>query len=146
MATIGCHNIVVMLNQVHHNFRIIDLSTLYHYFTMVDAVRIHSTVILLHWLACAKSTTKQWAVHCRQAFWHLQCPLLPFLQLQSMSSLQACVASGRVVQHITQPPSAFFFQPRSSKMEVLELQLSSGPSSDQFGRQPSWCAGWVQPV
>ena len=47
-----------MLNQVHHNFKIIDLCTSYHYFTMVHAVRIHSTVILLHWLVCAKSTAK----------------------------------------------------------------------------------------
>ena len=50
---------------------------------------------------------------CRAAFGHLQHPLQPFLLPQCMSSLQVCVASGRVVQHTSQPPSAFLLQPHS---------------------------------
>ena len=57
---------------------------------------------------------KQRKVHCRATFWQLQHPVQSFLQLQCISSLQACVASGRVVQHTaSQPHSAFHLQPHS---------------------------------
>ena len=36
-----------------------------------------------------------------------------FLQLQRMSSLQTCAASGRVVQHTSHPSPAFLVQPHS---------------------------------
>ena len=55
---------------------------------------------------------EQRAVHCRAAFLHLHRPLQSFLQPQRISCLQACVASGKVVQYTSQPLS-IFFQPHS---------------------------------
>ena len=37
----------------------------------------------------------------------------PFLQPQRSNYRQACVASGRVVQHIFQPPFSFLFHPHA---------------------------------
>ena len=105
-----------MLNEVHHNFRIIDLCTSYHYFTMVNAVRIHiqyGHIATLVSLCKLSPLQKQRAVHCRQAFLQRVMSSAALLQPQCMSFLQACVASGRVIQHISQPPSAVFFQPHS---------------------------------